>query len=60
MNILFFSQDTFVIKNRFDIKKEFLEKNIVVCSFYLINNFHHDTDRFNSLPESQKILKKLP
>ena len=33
-----FSQDTFVLKNKFDVKKELIDKNIMACSFYLIND----------------------
>lgn len=60
-----FSQDNFVLKNKFDIKKDLLEKNILACSFNHL--WSDDTDKMNSIcwnilkndPICTNILKKI-
>jgi hypothetical protein len=49
-----FSQDTFVLKNKFDIQKELVDKNIFACSF---NCFENDK---NILNYQHNILKEDP
>jgi len=54
-----FSQDTFVLKNKFDVKKELSSKDILACSFVKIDSaaFSNSTEMLDT--ESVKILKKI-
>ena len=53
-----FSQDSFILKNKFDVEKELSNKNILACSFIKINGKFAESHEMLD-PESVEILKKI-